>query len=136
MYVATERKDIKFNYLHKECMTPIQYRKFCPTVTGNSFEEIVRGYEYQKGNYVVINEEDLSAFLWKTPRPSISWTSLTYPRWIPFILIKLITWNLLRGEKAYSLLIEAMTKTAKVAIAKSIIRSKQSLAALRVKTRS
>ena len=60
MYVATEKKDIKFNYLHKECMSPVKYRKYCPNCDRElNGEEIVRGYEYQKDQYVIINEEDM-----------------------------------------------------------------------------
>ena len=59
MYVATENKDIKFNYLHRECMSPIKYKKFCSRCEKEvSGDDIVRGYEYQKGNYVIINPED------------------------------------------------------------------------------
>jgi DNA end-binding protein Ku len=60
MYVATEKKDIKFHYLHKECMSPVKYQKYCANCQRElTTEEIVRGYEYRKGNYVIINEEDL-----------------------------------------------------------------------------
>lgn len=135
MYVATERKDIKFNYLHKECMTPIQYRKFCPHCDREiASEEIVRGYEYQKGNYVVINEEDLERIPLENTKTIDILDFVDLSQVDPIYFDK--TYYLepsQGGEKAYSLLIEAMTKTAKVAIAKIIIRSKQSLAALRVK---
>ena len=60
MYAATERKDISFRQIHKECGTPIKYEKVCPTC-GRKIEEeeIVRGYEYEKGKYVIIRDEDL-----------------------------------------------------------------------------
>ena len=58
MYVATERKDIKSHYLHKKSACPLSSTASTAlTVTGEiASEEIVRGYEYQKGNFVVINE--------------------------------------------------------------------------------
>lgn len=137
MYVATEKKDIKFNYLHKECMSPIHYQKFCPKCQKEiSNEEIVRGYEYQKGNYVIINEEDLERIPLENTKTIDILDFVELSQVDPVYFDK--TYYLEPadgGEKAYSLLIEAMTKTAKTAIAKVLIRSKQTLAALRVKDR-
>lgn len=60
MFAATEHKDIKFNYLHKECLGPIEYRKYCPRCQKEiKSDDIVRGYEYNKGSWVVIADEDL-----------------------------------------------------------------------------
>lgn len=135
MYVATENKDIKFHYLHKECMSPIQYQKFCPLCNREiNHDEIVRGYEYQKGSYVIINEEDLE----RIPLENTKTIDI-----LDFVQLEQVdpvyfdrTYYLEPspgGEKAYALLIEAMGQTNKIAIAKILIRSKQSLAALRVK---
>ena len=135
MYVATERKDIKFHYLHKECMSPIQYRKYCPNCDREiASEEIVRGYEYQKGNFVVINEEDLERIPLESTKTIDILDFVDLAQVDPIYFDK--TYYLepsQGGEKAYTLLIEAMSQTGKVAIAKVIIRSKESLAALRVK---
>ena len=135
MYVATEHKDIKFNFLHKECMNPIQYRKFCPHCDREiASEEIVRGYEYQKGSYVVINEEDLERIPLENTKTIdiLDFVDLTQVDPIYFDKTYYLEPSQ-GGEKAYGLLVEAMSQTGKVAIAKVIIRSKQSLAALRIK---
>lgn len=135
MYVATEHKDIKFNFLHKECMNPIQYRKFCPHCDREiASEEIVRGYEYQKGSYVVINEEDLERIPLENTKTIdiLDFVDLTQVDPIYFDKTYYLEPSQ-GGEKAYGLLIEAMSQTGKVAIAKVMIRSKQSLAALRIK---
>ncbi len=59
LYAATEEKDVKFNYLHRECKTPIRYQKVCPTCNREvGMDEIVRGYEYEPGRFVVMAEED------------------------------------------------------------------------------
>ncbi len=135
MYVATENKDIKFNYLHQECMSPVQYRKYCPRCDREiNSEEIVRGYEYQKGNYVVINEEDLERIPLENTKTIDILDFVNLPQVDPIYFDKSYYLEAAPGgEKAYSLLIEAMNKTSKVAIARVIIRTKQSLAALRVK---
>ena len=52
---------ISFNQLHAECQTRIQQKRWCPHCereVPNS--EIVKGYEFEKGRYVVMNEEDIS----------------------------------------------------------------------------
>jgi len=135
MYAATEKKDIKFNYLHRECMSPVEYHKFCPRCGREiSSEEIVRGYEYQKGNYVVINEEDLERIPLNNTKTIDILDFVDISQVDPVFFDKSYYLEAAAGgEKAYALLIEAMNKTGKVAIARVIIRSKQSLAALRVK---
>jgi DNA end-binding protein Ku len=135
MYVATENKDIKFNYLHQECMSPVQYRKYCPRCDREiNSEEIVRGYEYQKGNYVVINEEDLERIPQENTKTIDILDFVNLQQVDPIYFEKSYYLEATAGgEKAYSLLIEAMNKTGKAAIARVIIRTKQSLAALRVK---
>jgi len=62
VFPATESAaTIAFNQLHRECNTRIQMKKWCPTcereVPNN---EIVKGYEHTKGNYVVMEEEDIA----------------------------------------------------------------------------
>lgn len=138
MYVATENKDLKFNYLHGECMSPVQYRKYCPRCDRElAAEEIVRGYEYQKGSYVIIKEEDLARIPLDTTKTIDILDFVQLEQVDPIYFDK--TYYLEPspgGEKAYTLIIEAMKRTNKVAIAKVMIRSKQSLAALRVKDRT
>lgn len=137
MYVATENKDIKFNYLHKECMGPIQYRKFCPHCNREiNSDEIVRGYEYQKGSYVVINEEDLEKIPQENTRTIDILDFVDLRQVDPIYFDKSYYLEASPGgEKAYTLLIEAMDRTNKIAIARVLIRSKESLAALRVRDR-
>ena len=135
MYVATENKDIKFNYLHKECMSPIKYQKFCPRCEKEvNSDEIVRGYEYQKGSYVVINPEDFERIPQENTKTVDILDFVSLAQVDPIYFDK--TYYLepaAGGEKAYSLIVEAMQKTSKIAIAKIFIRTKQSLAAIRVK---
>ena len=52
---------ISFNQLHGECQTRIQQKRWCPTCEREvPLSEVVKGYEFQKGRYVVMDEEDLS----------------------------------------------------------------------------
>ena len=52
---------ISFNQLHAECQTRIQQKRWCPTCEREvPMSEIVKGYEFEKGRYVVMSEEDVS----------------------------------------------------------------------------
>ncbi len=137
LYVATEKKDVSFHLLHRECMTPVQYRKYCPRCEKElASEEIVRGYEYQKGSFVVVNDDDLERIPLQNTKTIDILDFVSLAQVDPVYFDK--TYYLepaAGGEKAYTLLIEAMKSTSKVALARIIIRSKQSLAALRIRDR-
>lgn len=62
VYPATNAAaEIHFNQLHRECLTRIQYKKWCPTHKREvSNDEIVKGYEFEKGRYVALEEEDIA----------------------------------------------------------------------------
>jgi DNA end-binding protein Ku len=52
---------ISFNQLHGECQTRIQQKKWCPTCAREvTISEIVKGYEFEKGRYVVMDEDDMA----------------------------------------------------------------------------
>src|SRR5690606_33305517 len=60
LHSATEDKDIKLRNLHKECHSPIKYEKTCPVCEVEiKNEDIVKAYEYTKGKFVVLEDEDL-----------------------------------------------------------------------------
>ncbi len=134
LYAATERKDIKFNYLHEKCKTPVRYEKVCPTCeTEVPMEEIVRGYEYEKGKYVILKDEDFENIPLATAKTVEIINFAELSEIDPVFFDK--SYYLAPGDggqKAYELLKQAMAETQKVAVAKVIIRSKESLAALRV----
>src|ERR1043166_9348288 len=56
---ASEAGEIRLNQLHKECHSRIQYKKTCPVHGEVGTDQIVSGYEYSKGQYVVIDTEEL-----------------------------------------------------------------------------
>ena len=52
---------ISFNQLHAECQTRIQQKRWCPTCQREvPISEVVKGYEFEKGRYVVMTEEDIA----------------------------------------------------------------------------
>ena len=61
VFPATESSaTISFNQLHAECQTRIQQKRWCPQCEKEvSLSEIVKGYEFEKGRYVIVNDEDV-----------------------------------------------------------------------------
>jgi len=61
VFPATESSaTISFNQLHNECQTRIQQKKWCPTCNKEvANSDIVKGFEFEKGRYVVMSEEDI-----------------------------------------------------------------------------
>ncbi len=60
--VAQQRKDTSFRTLHRECGTPIRQKRWCPHHERDvEADELVKGWEFTKGQFVVVEEEDLEA---------------------------------------------------------------------------
>lgn len=135
MYAATEDKDVKFRYLHKECNSPIKYEKVCPICNKEIKEgDIAKGYEYEPGKFVIISEDDLKAIEGEKMGRSIEILDFVQLSEIDPIYFDKSYYLSPRetGDKAYNLLRQAMNDTGKIAVAKITIRNKESLAALRV----
>jgi len=135
MFTATEDKDIKFRYLHKTCNTPLNYKKYCPSCNVDvSEDDIVRGYEYEPGHFVILTEADFESVKGDSKNKSIEILDFVNLSEIdPVYFDK--TYYLSpqeTGSKAYNLLRQAMNDTGKIAIARVTIRSRKTLAALRV----
>jgi len=60
--VAQQRKDVAFRTLHRECGTPIKQKRFCPFHERDvEADELVKGWEFSKGQFVPVEEEDFEA---------------------------------------------------------------------------
>ena len=135
MFSATESKELRFHFLHKRngALNPIGYDKV-DKETGESVpdDEIVRGFEFEKGNYVELDDEDLDRLDVELTHAidicdfvDLSEIDPVYFRKAYYLLPD-------KGaEKPYELLVEALDQTGKVGIAKVVIRNKQHLACLR-----
>ncbi|MNB82311.1 putative DNA repair protein YkoV [compost metagenome] len=134
MFSATEDKDISLRYIHKECGSPLSYVRKCPVCEKEvAWEEIGKGYEYEKGKFVLFEKEELEQL---TEESSKSITILDFVDLTEIDPIYFQKTYYLSpdqaGSNAYRLLMEAMRQTGKIGIAKISIRSKSSLAAIRV----
>lgn len=134
MFSATEDKDISMRYIHKECGTPLAYIRKCPHCDSEvEWEQIARGYEYEKGRFVLFEKEELDALTSDINKEIHIHDFVNLSDIDPIYFQK--TYYLSpsdTGTNAYSLLLEAMKQTQKIGIAKVSIRSKSSLAAIRV----
>lgn len=62
MFSATEDKDISMRYIHKVCGSPLAYVRQCPSCEVDvKWEEITKGYEYEKGKFVLFEKDELEA---------------------------------------------------------------------------
>lgn len=134
MFTATEERDIRFRQLHKECNTPIKYTKMCPHCQREvDAGEIVRGYEYEKGHFVIIEDTDLEALAPQTRRAIEILDFVDLKEIDPVYFDKSYFLSPQEtGEKAYALLRSAMEQTGKIAVAQVTMRNRQSLAVIRL----
>ncbi|MFC6334675.1 Ku protein [Paenibacillus septentrionalis] len=134
MHAATEDKDIHFRQLHKECKMPISYEKKCPHCDKEvKAEDIVKGFEYEKDKFVIVNQEELEAIKPESARTIKILDFVDLKEIDPIYFEKPYYLSPdMAGSDAYSLLMEAIKQTGKIGIAKINIRSKSSLAAIRV----
>jgi DNA end-binding protein Ku len=134
MYTATEDKDIALRYVHKECGTPLNYVRKCPHCDAEvAWEEISRGYEYEKGKFVLFEKEELEALHGETNKEIKIIDFVDLSEIDPIYFQK--TYYLSpadTGMNAYQLLMEALRQTGKIGIAKVAIRTKATLAAIRI----
>jgi DNA end-binding protein Ku len=134
MFTATEDKDIRFKYIHKECHTPVKYKKTCPACNKDvQPEDIVRGYEYEPGKFVILTEEDFESIEVKSEKSVEILDFVKLEEIDPIYFDK--TYFLgpqETGGKAYTLLREALNGKKRIAVAKITIRDRESLAVIRV----
>ncbi len=134
MFTATEDKDIRFKYIHKECHSPVKYKKVCPVCNKEvQPDDIVRGFEYEPGKYVIMSGEDFESLQVKSEKAVEIVDFVKLEEVDPVYFDK--TYFLApqeTGGKAYTLLREALGQKEKIAVAKITIRDRESLAVIRV----
>jgi DNA end-binding protein Ku len=134
MFTATEDKDIHFRSLHSECGMPVSYAKTCRHCEKEmKTDEIVKGYEYEKDKFVVVRDEELENIKGETAKTIKILDFVDIHEIDPIYYQKAYYLSPdMAGAGAYNLLLEAIKQTGKIGIAKISIRSKSSLAAIRV----
>jgi DNA end-binding protein Ku len=134
LYLATESKGIAFNMLHKDDLSRIQMKIFCPVEDEViSRSETVKGYEYAPGQYVVITDEDLEKVPLKTVR-SIEIEQFTKAERddnaVRFVKSAYYLEPDKVGRKAFNLLKSVLEEEGLTAICKVVIKDREALAAM------
>ncbi len=124
---------VRFNMLHKKCGTRLKQQYICPRdeeVVERS--DVVRGYEYSKGQWVLFSDEELKA-LQEKPTQSVEITEfLPTEKVDPIFFDKAYYLGPDRGgDRAYKLLAEALVESGRSAVAKYAARGKQYLVLVR-----
>ena len=137
LYLATESKSISFNMLHAECLTRVNQRLWCPFHEREvTRAEIVKGYEWSKGEYVVVSDEDLEKLPLSTTH-AVEIVDFVERKSLPpgtlFVKQAYYFEPEETGRKPYVLMRRAMEQTDTVAIAKVALRDKEHLAAITLK---
>lgn len=135
LHSATEDKDIKLRTLHKKCHSPIKYEKTCPVCDEEvKQEEIVRAFEYTKGKFVILEDEDFNKLKKENEEKAVEIIDFVKMEEIDPIYYDRSYYMSPSdgGGKAYSLLRKALQESEKVGLAKIIIRSKEQMAVIRV----
>jgi DNA end-binding protein Ku len=133
LFTAVRSSDLRFNFLHKTDEGRIFNERHC-TVCSEKVEyaDLVRGYEYEKGRYVIVSDDDLK-------RVNVEATqSVEIVEFVDLAQINPMFFDTpyylepeKKGRHAYALLRESLLESGKVGIAKVVIRSREHLAALK-----
>ncbi len=134
LYLATESKGISFNMLHKDDLSRIQMKIWCPVEDEPiSRSDTVKGYEYAPGQYVVVTDEDLERVPLKTVR-SIEIEQFTKAERddaaVRFVKSAYYLEPDKVGRKAFHLLKSVLESEGLTAICKVVIKDREALAAL------
>ena len=133
--LATQRKDIAFKTLHRECGTPIKQKRWCPFHERDvEADELVKGWEFAKGQFAMIEESDLEAIALQRSQ------SIDILRFVELKDVDPVyfdrTYYLAPEDAAaqrrpYVLLLEAMRETGMAAIGKFVLWGKENLCLIR-----
>ncbi len=132
LYSATVDHSIDFDWLDKRTMDRVGYKRVNKK-TGKEIarEQIVKGVEYEDGQYVVLSDEEISAAYPKTTQ-TIEIETFVPANGIPFVYLERPYYvaPINRGAKVYALLRETLQRTGRVGVARVVIQTKQHLAVL------
>jgi len=130
--------DVSFRTLHRECKTPIKQKRWCPVHEREvSNDELVKGWEVSKGQFVIVEEADLEAIAQRDTSRSID-----ISRFVPLDQVDPLffdrTYFLAPASaeaqrRPYVLLLNAMKKTGMAAIGRMVIRGNENFCLIRTK---
>jgi DNA end-binding protein Ku len=133
LYPATRREEVKFRLLRKNDLSPVNYKRVAEK-DGREvpWDQIVKGYEYEKGKYVVLKDEDFQRVDLEATQTVDIQDFVEQDEIDPIFFYKPYYLEPQKGgDKAYALLRDALKDTNKVGIAKVVIKTRQYLAGVK-----
>jgi DNA end-binding protein Ku len=133
LYPATRREDLKFRLLRASDLSPVNYKRVAEADGKEvTWDKIVKGYEYEKGKYVVIKDEDFKRVDVEATQTVDIVNFVELKEVNPLLFYKPYYMEAEKGgDKAYVLLREALMSTGKIGISKVVIKTRQHLAAIK-----
>jgi DNA end-binding protein Ku len=133
LYPATRREDLRFRLLRKSDLSPVNYKRVAEKDGKEvAWNEIVKGYEYEKGKFVILNEKDFQRVDLEATQTVDIQDFVDLEEIDPMFFYKPYYLEPQKGgDKAYVLLRETLKETKKVGIAKVIIKTRQYLAGVK-----
>jgi len=133
LYPATRKEELKFRLLRKKDLSPVNYKRVAAK-DGKEvpWDDIVKGYEYEKGKFVVLNEKDFQRVDLEATQTVDIQDFVDLDEIDPMFFYKPYYLEPQKGgDKAYTLLREALSDGKKVGIAKVVIKTRQYLAGVK-----
>jgi DNA end-binding protein Ku len=135
---AARASDVSFRLLHRECGTPIKQKRFCPVHDRElGPDEIVKGWEVAKGQYVLVEEEELEALTQHDDSRSIEITRFVDAAEVDPIFFDrtyfLVPAQAAAARRPYVLLLNAMRETEMAAIGRFVQQGKEKFCLIRSK---
>src|SRR3984885_14495385 len=133
LFPATRHEELKFHLLRRSDLSPINYKKVAEE-DGKEvpWDQIVKGYEYEKGKFVALKEEDFARVDVEATQTVDIIKFVNIDEVDPLLFYKPYYMQVEKGgDKAYTLLQQALSDVGKIAIAKVVIKTRQHLAAIK-----
>ena len=133
LYPATRREELKFRLLRKGDLSPVSYKRVAEK-DGKEvpWDQIVKGYEYEKGKYVVLKDEDFERVDLEATQTVDIQDFVDQEEIDPMFFYKPYYLEPQKGgDKAYALLRDALKDSGKVGIAKVVIKTREYLAGVK-----
>ena len=133
LYPATQREELNFRLLRANDLSPVNYKRVAEA-DGKEvpWDQIVKGYEYEKGKFVVLKEEDFKRVDIEATQTVDTMDFVALSEIDPMFFHKPFYLEPAKGgTKAYVLLRDALRDTGKVGVAKVVIKTRQYLAGVK-----
>jgi DNA end-binding protein Ku len=133
LYPATRREELKFRLLRKSDQSPVNYKRVAEADNKEvPWDQVVKGYEYEKGKFAIIKDEDFARVDVEATQTVDIMNFVALDEVDPLLFYKPYYLEAGKGgDKAYVLLRDALVESGKIAIAKVVIRTRQHLAAVK-----